>query len=87
VQVFESCNFQDLTGQRISKVVATLKFIETHIIKMMDIWGGIEVLKDFTPDAIAERSGDAKLPQARQRSRPRLTGRYRHAVQLKSFCG
>jgi chemotaxis protein CheZ len=38
VQVFESCNFQDLTGQRISKVVATLKFIETHIIKMMDIW-------------------------------------------------
>ena len=61
VQIFESCNFQDLTGQRISKVVATLKFIEDHIVKMMDIWGGIEALKDFTPDALAERSGDAKL--------------------------
>ena len=61
VQIFESCNFQDLTGQRISKVVATLKFIEDHIVKMMDIWGGIEALKDFTPLAIAERSGDAKL--------------------------
>jgi chemotaxis protein CheZ len=61
LQIFESCNFQDLTGQRISKVVATLKFIEDHIIKMMDIWGGIEALKEFTPRAMAERAGDAKL--------------------------
>jgi chemotaxis protein CheZ len=61
VQIFESCNFQDLTGQRITKVVNTLKFIEDHIVKMMDIWGGIEALKDFTPDAIAERDGDARL--------------------------
>jgi chemotaxis protein CheZ len=61
IQVFEACNFQDLTGQRISKVVATLKFIETHILTMMEIWGGIEALKDFTPEAIVERSGDATL--------------------------
>jgi chemotaxis protein CheZ len=61
VQIFESCNFQDLTGQRISKVVATLKFIESHILKMMEIWGGIEALKDFTPAAMTEREGDAKL--------------------------
>ena len=27
INIFESCNFQDLTGQRIAKVVATLKFI------------------------------------------------------------
>jgi len=26
--VFEACNFQDITGQRISKVVGTWKFIE-----------------------------------------------------------
>src|SRR5215470_4452652 len=76
VQIFESCNFQDLTGQRISKVVTTLKFIETHIIKMMDIWGGIEALKDFTPDAIAERSGDAKLLNG-----PRLADDAGHASQ------
>jgi chemotaxis protein CheZ len=35
VKIFEACNFQDLTGQRITKVVSTLKFIETHIVKMM----------------------------------------------------
>jgi chemotaxis protein CheZ len=55
VQIFESCNFHDLTGQRIAKVVATLKFIEAHIVKMMEIWGGIEALKGFTPAAVAAR--------------------------------
>src|SRR5438105_3135281 len=28
IKIFEACNFQDLTGQRITKVVNTLKFIE-----------------------------------------------------------
>jgi chemotaxis protein CheZ len=76
VQIFESCNFQDLTGQRISKVVATLKFIESHIIKMMDIWGGIEALREFAPDVIAERTGDAKLLNG-----PRLDDDPGHASQ------
>ncbi len=31
VRIFEACNFQDLTGQRISKVIAALKFIEDRI--------------------------------------------------------
>jgi chemotaxis protein CheZ len=42
VRIFEACNFQDLTGQRIAKVVATLKFIEEHILRMLDIWRSIE---------------------------------------------
>jgi chemotaxis protein CheZ len=61
VEVFEACNFQDLTGQRVQKVVATLKFIEQHIVRMMDIWGGIESFKDLTPAAIEERQGDKSL--------------------------
>jgi chemotaxis protein CheZ len=61
VRIFEACNFQDLTGQRITKVVATLKFIETHIVRMIEIWGGMEAFKDIAPDAIAERDGDKKL--------------------------
>jgi len=61
IRIFEACNFQDLTGQRITKVVATLKFIETHVVRMIDIWGGMEAFKDMTPDAIAEREGDRKL--------------------------
>ncbi len=76
VQIFEACNFQDLTGQRITKVVATLKFIEDHIVKMMDIWGGIEALRDFTPIAMAEREGDSKLLNG-----PRLDTDAGHASQ------
>jgi chemotaxis protein CheZ len=76
VQVFEACNFQDLTGQRISKVVATLKFIEQHIIRMMDIWGGIESFKDMTPEAMAEREGDRKLVNG-----PKLKDEVGHASQ------
>jgi chemotaxis protein CheZ len=59
--IFEACNFQDLTGQRITKVVSTLKFIEEHIFQMLEIWGGLEALRGFVPDKIAEAEGDAKL--------------------------
>ncbi len=40
VKIYEACNFQDISGQRITKVVNTLKYIEQRIEKMMLIWGG-----------------------------------------------
>src|SRR5579864_706335 len=49
VSIFEACNFQDLTGQRISKVMTTMRFIESHINIMMDIWGGIDAIKKHAP--------------------------------------
>jgi chemotaxis protein CheZ len=76
VKIFEACNFQDLTGQRITKVVATLKFIETHIVRMIEIWGGLESFKDVTPAAMAERVEDAKLVNG-----PMLDGAVGHASQ------
>lgn len=39
VKVFETCNFQDLTGQRINKVVNTMKHIEERIRAIVSIWG------------------------------------------------
>lgn len=75
-QIFEACNFQDLTGQRISKVVATLKFIEEHIQHMLDIWGGIDSFKEFVPAAIDERAGDHKLLNG-----PKLDDEPGHASQ------
>src|SRR5262249_25529369 len=51
VKVFEACNFQDITGQRISKVVNTWKFIEAHVAQMMEIWGGEDAFKEFIPAA------------------------------------
>ncbi|MTI43356.1 chemotaxis protein CheZ [Roseibium hamelinense] len=61
IQIFEACNFQDLTGQRITKVVGTLRFIEDRIIQMMDIWGGIESFKEIEVDQKAAAEGDAAL--------------------------
>jgi chemotaxis protein CheZ len=60
VQIFEACNFQDLTGQRITKVVNTLRFVEERIVKMMDIWGGIESFKDIEVE-LEHRMGDQGL--------------------------
>jgi chemotaxis protein CheZ len=76
IHIFEACNFQDLTGQRITKVVATLKFIEQHIARMMEIWGGIEAFKDVDPEAYAEREGDKRLING-----PKLVGETGHASQ------
>ncbi len=60
VLVFEACNFQDLTGQRITKVVNTLRFVEERIVKMMEIWGGAEKFKDIEVE-LEHRMGDQGL--------------------------
>ena len=43
VGIYEACNFQDITGQRITKVVNTLKFVEDRVSSMIDIWGADSV--------------------------------------------
>ncbi len=68
VSIFEACNFQDLTGQRINKVMTTMKFIENHITVMMDIWGGVDAIKAHAPPIVDEREGDAKLLTGPRRS-------------------
>ncbi|WP_333822201.1 protein phosphatase CheZ [Pinisolibacter sp.] len=60
VQIFEACNFQDLTGQRITKVVGALRFVEERIIKMMEIWGGVESFKEIEVE-LEHRLGDQAL--------------------------
>ncbi len=39
IAILEACNFQDITGQRITKVVNTMRFIEERIKAMIEIWG------------------------------------------------
>ncbi len=57
--IFTACSFQDLTGQRTSKVVNALRYIEQRVNAMINIWGveklaGIQVAHENTdtrPDA------------------------------------
>jgi hypothetical protein len=37
--IYTACSFQDLTGQRTSKVINTLRFLENRVLAMIDIWG------------------------------------------------
>ena len=39
-QVYEACNFQDITGQRITKVVKALQHIEQKVDGLLAIFGG-----------------------------------------------
>jgi chemotaxis protein CheZ len=48
--IYEACNFQDLTGQRIARVCDTLEFISQRVQRMVEAWGGSEAL-----DAIVAR--------------------------------
>src|SRR5215510_2159457 len=50
-RIFEACNFQDLSGQRIAKVMAMLQFIDERIARMMEIWGGAEAFKHLAATA------------------------------------
>src|SRR5947209_9414890 len=76
IKIFEACNFQDLTGQRITKVVSTLTFIETHILRMMEIWGGLDAFKDIEAEKMGKREGDAGLVNG-----PKVEGDAGHASQ------
>ena len=52
VNIFEACNFQDITGQRITKVVNTLNYIDDRVNTMMELWGAEqhEAAEIGTPD-------------------------------------
>lgn len=42
MKIFEACSFQDITGQRISKVVSTLEHVEGRVSKLVNILGVVE---------------------------------------------
>ncbi|MGB7259168.1 MAG: protein phosphatase CheZ [Pseudolabrys sp.] len=75
VRIFEACNFQDLTGQRIAKAMATLKFIEEHVAGMIEAWGNVDQShepKPLRPDHTLGR---------RLANGPKLDGDSGHASQ------
>ncbi|MCW0182797.1 protein phosphatase CheZ [Zavarzinia sp.] len=59
MEIFEACSFQDITGQRISKVVDTLTYIEDRVSRLKNALGA--ELAD-APQAPGEaRTGDSAL--------------------------
>jgi chemotaxis protein CheZ len=58
-KIFESCSFQDITGQRITKVVKTLKLIDEKITALLQALGGQGVAQAGPVEDA--RTGDQKL--------------------------
>lgn len=60
MRIFEACSFQDITGQRISKVVQTLSHIEKRVLELRNLMG---VTEEDVQEAMkdAEPTGDAAL--------------------------
>ena len=49
--VFEACSFQDITGQRITKVVKSVTYVEDRVNALIQIWGKEEIEKiEVQPD-------------------------------------
>jgi chemotaxis protein CheZ len=77
VTLYEACNFQDLTGQRITKIVNVLKFVEDRLDNMIEVWGGLNALKDFIdPSLMASEDDESSLLNG-----PKLGGDKGHVGQ------
>lgn len=67
--IFTACSFQDLTGQRTSKVVNALRYIEQRVNAMIGIWG-VEALSGM---AVQQENTD-KRPDSHLLNGPQLEG-------------
>ncbi|NYZ17701.1 hypothetical protein HL658_34590 [Azospirillum sp. RWY-5-1] len=59
--IFTACSFQDLTGQRTTKVVNALRYIEQRILTLMDLWGVEGVATADLPREPQDHRPDAHL--------------------------
>jgi chemotaxis regulatin CheY-phosphate phosphatase CheZ len=67
--IFTACSFQDLTGQRTTKVINVLRYIEQRIGSMIAIWGEDKSPRDdLPPDPVDDR------PDSHLLHGPSLTG-------------
>jgi chemotaxis regulatin CheY-phosphate phosphatase CheZ len=67
--ILMACGFQDITGQRISKVVSTLRYLEERVDAMIRIWG----VDGVSPDELAPTHRDTR-PDAHLMHGPSLRG-------------
>ena len=58
ISAYEACNFQDLTGQRISKIVGVMKFIEEHLDRVIAAWSGLDSFRDLMAEVPSPPAAD-----------------------------
>lgn len=65
-KILEACSFQDITGQRITKVVRSLKTIDEKVSRLL------EILEDKIPGLPATEEQDTRSAEAKLMNGPQL---------------
>jgi chemotaxis protein CheZ len=74
-RIYEACSFQDITGQRIGKVVAALKAIEARISAVVSAASGIATAEATPAAVVAAKPGDEKRTEGEKLANgPQLPG-------------
>ena len=60
--VFEACSFQDITGQRVNKLVKSVTYVEDRVEAIIDVWGKATIDQERVTPA-KEKTEDEKLLQ------------------------
>ncbi len=67
-QAMEACTFQDIAGQRVTKIVRSMEFVEERIDSIVDLWGA-DAIKEMASqyatkpeDAVDEEKGPLEGP-------------------------
>lgn len=58
--ILEACSFQDITGQRISKITKSLTYVEARVSALVGVWGKAQLEKVEVKPA-QEKTADEKL--------------------------
>jgi chemotaxis protein CheZ len=93
MSIYEACSFQDITGQRITKVVKTLKVIEQRIDHMITSALGDEVAaapadsNDNAWDAVAQDLAETGTSDASLLNGPALPGQGRTQAEIDALLG
>ena len=61
VRIYEACGFQDITGQRITKVVSTLKTIDAKVAHIVATFGGNRHVAGASPASPPPPAADLGL--------------------------
>ncbi len=72
-EAMKACSFHDLTGQRISRIVRSLRFVEDRVNVMADPCGRKEI-EAITPEArLTLESDNGVVPRGPQRAEETVT--------------
>lgn len=80
-RIYEACNFQDITGQRIAKVVGVLKDVDKTVLGLMDAFG-IALDAKAAPSAAPAKTGEAALLNG-----PQLAGAAQDQAAIDALFG